>query len=839
MNFLRLKHVLLVCSSLLVWSITVPAQVQLPTLPVDGRIRKGTLPCGVTYYMVTDPAAKGYADVAVIQRDEPLSSAKREGLHSAFFGRMGIDPGPEGFLSDWDGSTVYHFRDVPVYRPEVLDSTLLYTFSQVALSRAEQAVIVSGDIDAVELKKKMDIFSMLVPRMLVRESHAPDYVWEPSPAPVVNVRADGEAEVSVTYSGARIPFDYMNTAQAIVTDIFGGEFLALLQHRLERNFRDAGLAYGEIGFRSLRSGDYGGDERYTVYVRVRPDQLDPAMRVISSTLGEMDAFGVVVDEFREAKQSILPAFRRRAASLQPAGAYVNRCIANFLYGANLAPTDEALRYFARKNVADSTETRLFNQFADALLEQLSNLTLEFRGAPDSLDHDAALFYYNLAYLYGSVARSGKDYSWRSQDTLGLQFNCPRVKIRNEKKEAVTGGTLWTFSNGMRVVFKPVKGSGMFSYAWQFNGGLAQIPDLREGEGAYIGDMLALYDVGGLPAAQFRDLLAANGIVMDTEVDLHSMAVSGNAPSDRFPLLLKSFLALANTRSINVAAFGAYSRRAQLEQGSLDERLSQMLHPAYRYSPARQVSALSSLTQQKAEKYFADRFSRVNDGTLILSGDLDEDFVKRLLQRYLGGFRVLRGSVVRKAVDLPTLSGVTTYREKGGRPGIHILMDAEYAMTVDHFYTAQVAVPALRQVLTRTLAGSGYASEVQLRYMAQPEERFQLLVSCHPVSPEALPADVQPLSEEQLLRLVQSALENASATSPDATDLAAWKKRLEADAKALLSTPDGFVATLLARYSANKDMTSRYQEGINGVNAAGVQQFLRTLSAGGRIEYLVQ
>lgn len=839
MKFWRLKHTLLVFCALFVWSITVPAQVQLPPLPVDKRIQKGTLPCGVTYYMVTDPAAKGYADIAVVRRDEPLSSAHREDLQSAFFGRMGIAPGPEGFLSDWDGSTVYHYRDIPFYRPEVLDSTLLYTFSQMARSRAQQAVIVSGDIDAVELKKKMDIFSMLVPRMLVRENHTPDYVWEPSPAPVVHVRPDGETEVSVTYSGARIPFDYMNTAQAIVTDIFGREFLSLLQHRLERNFRDAGLPYGEIGFRSLRSGDYGGDERYTVYVRVKPERLDPAMRVISSTLGEMDAFGVAVDEFREAKQSILPDFRRRAAEMPSAGSYVNRCIANFLYGANLAPVDEALRFFARKNVADSTETRLFNDFADALLEQLSNLTLEFRGAPDSLDHDAALFYYNLAYLYGSIARSGKDYSWRSQDTLGLKLSCPRVKIRSEKKEAVTGGTLWTFSNGMKVVFKRVKGSGMFSYAWHLNGGLAQIPDLQEGEGGYMGDMLLLSDAGGLPAATFRDLLLANGISMLPKVGLHSLSVSGHAPSDRFLLLVKSFLALANSRAQNVSEFNAYYQRAQLVPDNLDGKLSRLLHPGYRYGAYKKKSALSQQTWQKAEQYFQDRFSRVNDGTLILAGDLDEDLVKRVLQQYLGGFRVLRGNLVRKVVEMPTLSGVSTHREAGDTPAIHVLMDAEYALNLDHFYTAQVAVPALKLALVRALAGSGYSPEVTLEYTAQPQERFQLLVSCTPLPREALPSDVLELSEEQVMTRIRSAIAEACTQAPDAADLKAWKARLEADAKALLSLPDGFVTTLLARYSANKDMTSRYQEGIAGISAAGVQQFLSTLSGGGRIEYIVK
>ena len=813
-------------------------RAQLPSLPVDSRIQKGTLPCGVSYYMVTDPLEKGYADVAIVQRDEPLSADKRSGLQSAFLGRMGIAPGEEGFLSDVDGSTVYRFNHIPFYKSEVLDSTLLFTFAQVAASKAQQAVIVSGDIDVVEMKKKLDIFSMMVPRMLVKEHHQPDYVWEPSPAPVVNIRPDGDAEVSVTYASARIPFELMNTAQALVTDLFGADFQVLLRHRLERAFRDAGISYGDIGFRSLRSADYGGDERYTGFVRVQQKQLDPAMRVISETLGEIDAFGVAVDEYVQAKQVLAPRLYRKAAAVPSAGDYVNRCIAHFLYGANLAPNGEYLRYFYRKNVADSTECRLFNRFAGAMLDQLSNLTLAYSGAPESLDSDDALFYYNLAYLYGSVARSGKDYAWHSADTAALQISCPRVRVKDEKAEAVTGGVLWTFSNGMRGVFKQVKGSGTFSYALQLNGGLAQIPALTEGEGGHIGPMLSLCDVGSLPAASFRDLLASNGISMETSVGLNGMEITGSAPSDRLSLLLKAFLGMAGKRSLNAAEFQLYCKQQQLSPDPIPGELFRKLNPGYVYSPYRLPSALTDETRQKAEKFFEDRFARMNDGVLILSGDLSEEGVKKLLQRYLGGFRTQRGSVVRRPVDMRTLSGVSTCTGEGREPGFHVLMDTEYAMTTEHFYTAHVALDALRASLTEHLAAYGYGVDVQLLHCVRPQERFQMLISCHPLPLEGLPSDVEEVSRERALSAVRSAIRAAAEKQTDAVSLAAWKSKLDAQVRSYLATPDGFTATLLARYSLNKDVTSRYAEAIGGISGAQVQAFLKAIAAGGRIEYIV-
>lgn len=805
---------------------------------MDSRIQKGTLGCGVTYYMVTDPTVKGYADVAVVQRDEPLSEAKRTTLSSRSLSRLGIAPAPEGYLTDVDGSTVYRFCRVPFYRPEALDSTLLYTFGLVAQSKAQQAVIVSGDIDAPELKKKLDICSMLVPRMLVKSNHQPDYVWEPSPAPSVQFYPDGSARVSISYDGARIPFAYMNTAQALVTDLLGLEFQVLLQHRLEHNFREAGIPYGTIDFQALRSEDYGGDERYTVSMSVAPENLHDTMQLMASTIGELDTLGVSTEEFTEAKKVLTPTIYRMGTSSPAPGSLVNRCIAHFLYGANLAPYDETVRLFSRKNVKDSVETRLFNHFADALLDQLSNLTLEYWQAPDTLDKDKELFYYNLAYLYGSVVKSERDYRWHGADTLGMQVTCPKVKIKNERVEPVSGGTLWTFSNGMRVIYKQVPKTGIFNYELLLNGGLAQIEDLQEGEGGYIGDILSLYDAAGLPAWHFREVLAVGGVSMDAKVGLNSVAVGGVAPSSQLPFLLKALIEVANNGKLNRAECEHFRQRQLLLPTGLDDALRLRMAPGYRYTGSKIPSALCADTWKKAEKFYADRFARMNDGVLILSGDLKEAQVKKLLCQYLGGFRVMKGATPRKPVEYRPRTGTVTFTEEGDTPGIYVLMEAEMPMTVDHYYASFVARDLLQAQLTKHLAQYGFTCDVAVIPQVQPRERFQLQINCRPLPLAGTPADVDDISAQRALTAVRSAIKAAATRTAEPEDFALWKSKLAENVAAVLGCSGGFVTTLHARYAWNKDMTSRYQESIARMTAENVKAFLSAMAAGGRIEYLV-
>ena len=833
------KHIVLILA-VLVFSRTMPAQT-LPSLPMDHKIQKGTLRCGVTYYMVTNPQTRGYADFAVVRRSEAPAPGLREGLETGFLARSGIGPRPEGYYLEKEGSTLIHFDHVPVYDPAVLDSTLLVTFSQVAASRADEAVIVSGDIDPVELKKKMDIFSMLVPQHYVENSNRPDYVWEPSVMPSVvlkQVPSGDRGTVRVAYASPRTPQDQMNTAQALVMGIFSREFQTVAAHRITRGLREAGVPYGHLELEYINSTETAGDEEYAVTVHTDKDHLEAAMKVVSSTLASLDGFGVGVEEFTDAKRVMMAGMVRRGREMLSNRKYVDRCAAHFLYGANLAPYSEETRLFARKSMADTTETRLFNNFTTSLLSQLENLTLEYRAALDTLDEDNALFQYNLAYLYGSTFRDDRNYAW-PKDSVGLEVTCPRVKIKETKAEPVSGGTLWTFSNGVRVVYRQVPGSGMFHYAVLLNGGLSGESGLVEGEGGYFGDMLSLYDAGGFSAASFRDYLAVSGIEMKTEVGMTNMSVQGSAPSQHLPTLLKCLLALSNRRSVNREEFDIYARNEAWKQEERADRLYEKMYPGFTYAPRKYLRSLQPGIQQKAEKYFESRFSRMNDGMIVLVGDLDEGTVRKQLLRYVGGFRTQRGMSARKVVHYQPQQGTITFTEKGADRGVFLRLESEYALTSAHYLTAGMAEEALRRELVAALAGKGWSVSVQCGFLAYPQERFWIQADCRPVPEEGLPDGMKSAGVQEALRAVRAAVRNAAEVKVSARDLSAWKAMVLSGTERDLSAPETIVSSVVARYGIGKDLVTHYKEGISGITAEKVADMVRSVAEGGRVEMIVE
>ena len=820
----RLFHTVF-CLAFLVFSRTVPAQT-LPSLPMDGKIQRGSLRCGVTYYMVKNDEVKGYADFAVVRRGEAPARAAEEGFETKYLSRNGIGPRPGGLFQEHDGSTVLHLDRVPVYDANVLDSTLLVTFAQVAASRADEAVIVSGDIDPVEFKKKMDIFSMMVPQHFVENSNGPDYVWEPSVMPSILLRNEPMGDrgiVRVAYAAPRTPQEQMNTAQALVMGILSREFQTIAVRRIERNLRDAGIPYGRLDFRYLNSTETSGNEEYAVEVQTDREHLEAAMKIISGTLAGLDGFGVPVEEFTDAKKVMMAGMVSRGNEALSNRKYVDRCTAHFLYGANLAPYAEETRLFARKNVPDSTETRLFNQFAKSLLNQLSSLTLEYRARLDSLDEDNALFQYNLAYLYGSTFKEAKDYSWQ-RDTSGLEVACPRVKIKETKPEPVSGGVLWTFSNGIRVVYKQVPGLRNFHYSLLLGGGLSGVSGLTEGEGGYFGDMLSLYDAGGMCAPDFRDHLAVNGIDMETQVALTFTSIQGKAPSSKLPTLLKALLSLANGRTVNRGEFDIYLRNARWAQEPVDSRLYAMMYPGFSYSAKKYVTGLNPGTQAKAAQFYESLFSRMNDGMLFIVGDVDEATVRRTLLRYLGGFRTQRGAAARKTLRYQPRPGTVARQEAGGSKSVHVRLDTEYPLSGINYAMSGIAAEVLRRHIVEALDGKGMSVEVTTGFHTYPQERLWMLISCEGGTD---------------LDAVREGIRKAASSSVSAKDLNAWKEMALADMNRELAEPETIVSALVARYGIGKDLVTHYKESVNGVSAARLTDMLSSLAAGSTAEIVFE
>ena len=833
----------------------------LPSVPAAPGVVTGTLPNGISYYLVSNPSVKGHADFALVQKGPVREDAAREalavlphfqsGTPYQFLAKLGVGYEKFGFIRSTEASTTYYFHDVPVGQAALRDTTLLLLFDISETCPYEQAIVVSGDIDKSVVRERMTVFSMMVTSR-ERVPEPPAREWTPSDTPVFRfVRAprQDEATLAVRYSSPRTPREAMGSAQPLVTELFARELGLIVQDRLDRAFREAGipLASSETAYRS--SADGPGAELYSFSAVTGRDDLLRATRTAGAVLGGLDGHGASLREFQDARDRFL----RSLSSTTSNAGWVEKCESAFLYGAGLSDPDYVREFFTSRNIASQRELELFNDFVSALLDPSRAVTLRYEAPADSLAAGPLVAAFAEGWASAAAAPAVQERLSGQGDTLGLYVPKAKSKLRQTVAEPVTGGELWTFANGMKVIFKrstAVKGS--FSYGFLLNGGYADIPGLAAGEGGFIGDMLTLCDVGGMTGESFRRMLESNGVEFNPAVSLTDLRITGSAPSGKLQLLLKSLLTLSRDRTVNTDAYSYYRECERLRlsrdsrrQAGIQAVVDSIMCPGYRHTPAKHLSGLADDLPQRAAAFFSEVFTRCSDGVLVLAGDLDPYMLKKVLPRYLGGFVTDGRPSARPQVDFPFRTGWSTYTVDAegsdigsGEPCITVAESALIPFTLERYISFRVAVEEVRKHLAGALAGTGMYAEVSGDLDLYPSERVTVRIVCRPAEESGLPSDVLAEDPLRVLGVVRGALANFSASGPSAASVADSKAMLLAAAEARLAEPDGLVDAGLTRYSAGKDMVTGYKSRASSVTPASVKEILSALDAGSKVEFVV-
>jgi hypothetical protein len=822
----------------------------------------GTLPNGISYYLVSNPSVKGHADFALVQKGPVREDVARAALSDLphfqsgtpyqFLAKLGVGYDKFGYIRSTEASTTYFFHDVPVGQAAVRDTTLLLLFDISETCPYEQAIVVSGDIDKAVVRERMTVFSMMVTSR-ERVPEPPALEWDPSDSITFRfIRAprQDEATLTVRYSSPRTPREAMNTAQPLVGELFARELGLIVQDRLQRAFRaaDIPLARVESAFRS--SADSPGAERHSFSVVTGRNDLLRATRVAGAVLGELDTHGATLREFQDARDRFLSSLASVSAAPSNAG-WVDRCESAFLYGAGLADPSYVREFFTSRNIASQRELELFNDFVSALLDPSRAATLRYVVPADSLAAAPLKAAFAAGWASAAAGPAADGYRVNQGDTLGLYIPKSRSRLKQTVSEPVTGGELWTFANGMRVIYKRSDAAkGSFSYGFLVNGGYADVPGLAEGEGGFIGDMLTLCDVGGMTGESFLNMLASNGISFDPVVSLTNLHISGRAPSNKLQLLLKSLLTLSRERAVNEDAYAYYRACERLrlsmdirQQAGIQSVVDSIMCPGYLHTPGKHLSGLSDDLPQRAAAFFSQVFSRCSDGVLVLAGDLDPYMLKKVLPKYMGGFVTDGRPSVRPKVDFPFRTGWSTYTVDSedsdigtGEPCITVAESALVPFTLERYLSFRVAVEELRKHLAGALAETGMYAEVDGDLDLFPSERLTVRIVCRPAEESGLPADVVPEDPLRVLGVVRGALSGFSASGP--ASVADAKAVILASAETQLSDPDCLVEAALIRYSAGKDFVTGYKTRANAVTTESVKEILSALEGGSKVEYVV-
>lgn len=851
-----------ICLVLLMLSMVVHGQA-LSSLGIPKEITLGRLPDGIDFYLVTNTAQKGFADFALVRKSPYDENKDRAALDSLshfgsrrpylFLSDNGAGYSASGHVSSRQDATLFSFQDIPVHEQSVADSTILMLMDIAARSRAPQAIIVSGDINPDKIKERLNLLSMTVPR-LYPDMGGSSYVWAPRDSLVLLTSINNTSDVAsihAVYTAARLPRERMNTLQPLVGRAYADILGYVVSRRVERDFRSRGIPLADVEYRYLDSASGSGDERYMFSVYTSSACLDMATERFSAVLSTIDKEGVSSAEYQDAKSRLVSESKREEGGRQTDNReYVARCTSAYLYGAGLERSAAAGNVLAARSLPSELDLELFNTYAEALLDSAENLTLRFDTPDNGADREILRGVFNAAWSEAKPDESA--YKEDFGDTLSLFSPRTKVKLRSDALEPISGGRLWTFSNGVKVLYRKTDIKGEFQYTLMLRGGVASVPSLRSGEGAFVGDMLGLSRVAGLSGPDFRAMLEANGITMYGRANVSDLRIGGIAPKSKLNLLLRSLLSLADKRVPDRSEFEYYkaSERLRIDMGALSPRdvnslMDSIMRPDYYYTERKFLSNLGDDLPERAEKYFDTLFSKVNDGLLVLTGDLDEEQLKKELSRTLGGFRTQKRFAQRPHISSRLASGSVTYIVEsgaglvgGGEIGVNVGMAAAVPFNIENYMSFKMAEAILHKELTKALAPVGAYLEMSDRLEVFPSERFSLYINCRPCRSSGLPLSVEAADPLKILEAIRPVLASISEMEIAPKELEAYKEVILNSYGADLGDVEKLIDKVLTRYSEGKDLVSGYQNAVRGVTVEGVKKILAALRDGAEVEYVI-
>lgn len=872
---LRTLVLVIIC----VFCATPVSANKIKVLAKDASVHTDRMPNGLNCYVVVNPAQKGMVDLALVQNtgkktlsgldERRLVNISREALGSQrrllsesvqkFFTSHGASAGKDGFVKVTDDATIFHFHDVDIStHSAVLDSTLLVlmgivdriTESEDTLLTgwfvpSDQAVIVCGDVDAGKVMERLRGLSFMTAQYESKPRR--EYVWKNAGGVSATIResSSGLSGFRAEWRLARTPRQNMNTVQPLVLDMYMRELSFLAERRIKAALCSADIPYASVSCSYVLPANHLDDDAFAVETQVAMADASEAVRIVASALSSIAAGDISASEQGAAENLCFEKMLSNEKSFSN-DRHVRICASAFLYNASLASEESKNDFLMTRHLPDSTELKIFKSIASASLDPHDNLslTLSLRDAQMTTDSLKAIFHKGWSAPLTAPAgpsdavSSGQTQVWKQDPSEVV-----KVKMKSSRKEYLSGGTFYTLSNGLKVVVKQAASDGIIHWAMILNGGFGHIPDLEIGEASYVSEFLDMCLLCGVKAESFKDAIRRDGITMDVDVSHSRTKLSGRIPDDGMADLMRVLLTVADTFTPDDREIDYRIRREPLvlaaASGTMQGRIAaidSVMCPDYAYCTRKTGFDRDFIL--KAERFYRMLFSKMDDGMLVLVGDVDEKLLKQVMMKYAGEFPTSGRKSPRPVVNYQPISGTILLEREGDANEIDMVMSAPVLMTAENSCVAEIASMCLSNNVSRIVTGRGLHVRVRHNCDFYPQERLSMMLSLREASVDGFAPGTSHHEPMEALAAVRGLLKDLGSMELTQAELASCKVYLKQRMEQRRAEPEYWHDAISLRYIDGKDFTSGYEAKIDAITVEDVRNLLGLLSKGARVEYVI-
>ena len=506
-----------------------------------------------------------------------------------------------------------------------------------------QGIVVVGDIDVDQVEKKIKkIFKKI--KKAKNPAERVYYGVEDNKEMIFSQQIDKEQQnyvLQLMYKHDVPSRDQRNTKEYIRDNTKRSVAISMLNSRFSEimskenpPYMRAGVGYSGFGVTEMKKA-------FSVMVQCKPEQLLEAIPLVFTEVERARRYGFTEPELKRAKEDMIAGMDSWYAERDKRtnDYYVQNCIRHFLDDVDLMAPE--VEYQLSIDIINSLTLDEINEVIPSLHREDNRVAISYAPEREGMTYpgkdDIEML---LKMIEGARISAYED----NEVDAPLLENIPEGGKIVKSEEGKWGSTVWTLSNGIKVVVKPTDfQADRINLSGYKIGGTNRYPD---SEKENIGMLSALSGIGGFGAFDATQLdKKLSGSTASANVGsgpYYDVISAGCSPKDAEDMFQLMYLKYTSPRK-DEKAFESYTTRMRnsLKDRNLNPNTAlsdTMVVAMYGNHPRVQpfvAADVDKVDYDKVLEMYKDRTSDATGYMFFIVGNVDLEAIKPLVERYIG------------------------------------------------------------------------------------------------------------------------------------------------------------------------------------------------------------
>ena len=397
-----------------------------------------------------------------------------------------------------------------------------------------------------------------------------------------------------------------------------------------------------------------------------------------------------------------------------------------------------------------------------------------------------------------------------------------------------GSTVWTLSNGVRVVLKPTDFKADQIMMRAFSPGGTSLFGTKEAlQLKMFNEVAGVGGLGNFSNVDLEKVLAGKKASVSAFVNGLSEGLSGScSPKDMETLMQLVYLSFTAPR-MDQDAFTSFKNRAKANLANqeanpmtaLTDSIQFALYGNHPLAMRVKAEMIDNVDYKRIMDMYADRFKEAGDFTFLFVGNINLEEAKPMIETYLGGLPTIKRTENFADVNMNFRKGEykNVFNKELGTPMATVIVVAHG--NCDYSLKSDILMKCLSRTLdmvyleeVREKEGGTYGVQTVGQLTRYPKDEALLQVVFN----------TDPTKREMLMGIIMGELQRVAKEGPKEEHLAKVKEAMVKQYAESIKENSYWLGVLNNYYWYNEDMDSKFVELVNSITVEDVQKFAKQL-----------